>query len=268
MIAKRLRNKARKTITWAGGWLGPIPTPEKWLFIVGCYNSGTSLIQTLLAQHPQIGSLAREGQLCTDQLLLPKAVGLPRLWALKPEKFLLDETNQTEIDVKRLKRQWGLWMNDRKRPILMEKTPANAARLPWLQANFKNAHFLGIIRNGYAVAEGIRRKAGHSLELGATQWLRSNEIMLDAFEKLDHRLLITYEALTEEPDTTLSAVLNFLNLPQDSLRQIDGRILSIHGLQSELINMNRRSLELLTAQETAEVRRAAAPLLTRFHYHS
>jgi hypothetical protein len=260
MTGKKLRNKLRRSITWAGGWLGPLPTPEKWLFIVGCYNSGTSLIQTLLARHPQIGSLAREGQLCTDQLLLPKSVGLPRLWALEPERFLLNENSRTEINVTRLKRQWGLWMNDVKRPILMEKTPANAARLPWLQANFENAHFLGIIRNGFAVAEGIRRKAGHPLELGAIQWLRSNEIMLDAFETLDNRLLITYEALTEEPAATLSNVLTFLNLPGEGLDGIDGRVWSIHGLESELVNMNGRSLQSLTEAEKAIIENVAGEL--------
>lgn len=265
-MVKPLRDAGRNLITWAGGWLAPLPKPEKWLFIAGCYNSGTSVIQTLLAHHPQIGSQSREGQLCTDQLLLPKAVGLPRLWALEPEHFLLDEKSQTNINPTRLKRQWGLWMNDAKRPILMEKTPANVARLPWLQANFENAHFLGIIRNGYAVAEGIHRKAGHSLELAATQWLRSNEIMLDHFDTLQNRLLISYEELTDFPDQTLARVLSFLNLPNEGLGQLDGRIWSIHGEVSPLVNMNARSLETLTKAETAAIEQIAAPLLTKLGY--
>ena len=35
--------------------------PEKWLFVVGCYNSGTTLIADALADHPQIAALPDEG---------------------------------------------------------------------------------------------------------------------------------------------------------------------------------------------------------------
>ncbi len=268
MIPKRLRKHVRKTITWAGGWLGPLPTPQKWVFITGCYNSGTSLLHTLLARHPQIGSMAREGQLCTDQLLLPQTVSLPRLWALAPELFLLDADSQTNINVGRLKRQWGIWMNDAKRPVLIEKTPTNAARLPWLQANFKNAYFIGIIRNGYAVAEGIRRKAGHPLELGAQQWYVSNEIMLEAFKNLDNCLLVTYETLTESPSETLNNIMSFLGLSFEGLGDIEDRTWSVHGLESELMNMNGRSLELLTAEDIATIDRIAGDLLTQLGYKS
>lgn len=266
MIPKRLRKPVRRFITWSGGWLGPLPAPDKWLFITGCYNSGTSLLHTLLARHPKIGSMAREGQLCTDQLLIPKAVGLPRLWALEPQKFHLDNTHPTNIDPTRVKKQWATWMNDAKRPILMEKTPANVARIPWLQANFENAHFLGIIRNGYAVAEGIRRKAGHPLELGAQQWLRSNEIMLDAFDSLDHAMLITYEALTDSPTATLTKIMSFLDIPPNQLANIKDRVWSIHGLESKLANMNPQSLETLTPQEKSIIENTAGNLLSSLGY--
>lgn len=263
---KWLRNHVRSAITWAGGWVGPLPNPEKWVFITGCYNSGTSLLHTLLARHPQIGSMPREGQFCTDQFLLPQSIGLPRLWALEPDKFMLNVNSQTTINVRRLKKQWGTWMNDVKRPILIEKTPTNTARLPWLQANFENAHFIGIIRNGYAVAEGIRRKAGHPLDLGAQQWQRSNEIMLAAFETLDHCLLIPYEELTESPTKTVAKIMSFLDLPVEDIGSLKGEVFSVHGLESELVNMNGRSLEILTEEETDTIDNIAGELLHKFGY--
>ncbi len=32
--------------------------PERWIFVLGCYNSGTSLLAAMLASHP---ALARNG---------------------------------------------------------------------------------------------------------------------------------------------------------------------------------------------------------------
>lgn len=266
MIRKQLHTRVRSIITWAGGWVGPLPKPEKWLFIVGCYNSGTSLLKTLLARHPQIGSMRWEGQFCTNQFTVPKYVGLPRLWALEPEKFFLDETSQTDIDVNRLKRQWGTWINEIKRPVLMEKTPTNVARLRWLQANFENAHFLGIIRNGYAVAEGIRRKVDHPLKLGALQWQRSNKMMLEGFETLNNALLIKYEDLTDSPDKILSNIMSFLELPKEKMESVKGRVFSIHGLESELINMNGRSLNVLSEEEKVIIENVAGDLLRQLGY--
>jgi hypothetical protein len=266
MLLKSLKDHTRHLITWGGGWLGPLPTPEKWVFIVGCYNSGTSLLHALLASHPQIGSMAREGQHCTDQLLRPKSVGLARLWALEPERFLLDETSQAPINVQRIKRQWGLWLNDPTRPVLIEKTPANAARVRWLQDHFDNAHFIGIVRNGYAVAEGIRRKAGHSLEKGALQWQRSNELRLADFDYLRCSLLLSYEELIEQPETTLAKIFSFLALPHEQQGDLAREVWNIHGEISELRNMNDPSLAVLAEAEMATIEETAGAMLRRLGY--
>jgi hypothetical protein len=43
-------------------------------------------------------------------------------------------------------------------PRILEKTTANAVRMRWLHQAFPRSAFIGVVRNGYAVAEGIRRK--------------------------------------------------------------------------------------------------------------
>jgi hypothetical protein len=212
--------------------------------------------------------MAREGQHCTNQLLRPKQVGLPRLWALEPELFQLDETSQTDIDVERMKRQWGFWMNDAKRPVLIEKTPVNAARVRWLQAHFENAVFIGIVRNGYAVAEGIRRKAGHSLEESALQWQRSNQIMMSDFAALHSKTIVRYEDLTEHPTAVLEETLSFLGLSYAQLDDIEGQIWQVHGEVSKLTNMNDRSLQALTEQEKNTIHDVAGEMLLQLGYES
>lgn len=220
----------------------------------------------MLARHPEVGYMPTEGQFLTDQLVLPRAVGLPRLWAIKPELFCLDENGGEDIDVERLKRQWGAHYNDPRRPVLLEKSPTNAGRSRWLQEHFEDAHFIGIVRNGYAVAEGIRRKAGHLIALAARQWARSNEIMLRDFDFLERKRLISYENLTETPGNVLEELYEFLGLEARSLECTPDRIWHIHEQVSPVRNMNEKSFFALTAEEKKLIKREAGHLLARLGY--
>lgn len=247
------------------GYIGPLPRPERWVFLVGCYNSGTTLLHDVLATHPHIGSMVWEGQFFTDQLPLPKALGLPRLWALAPERFRLREGEGEGVNTARLKRQWGAQYNDPHRPILLEKSPTNAGRTRWLQQHFPGAHFIGIVRNGYAVAEGIHRKAGHPLETAAEQWRVSNEIMFEDFEHLERKILVRYEDLTESFDTSMSEIARFLGL-EGSYFGAKERSWKIHEQTSSVRNMNPRSLASLSSDDVERIHAVAGPLLERLGY--
>ena len=250
------------------GLFSPIPNPQKWVFVVGCYNSGTTLLHDLLSSHPSIGSMPTEGHWCTNQLTLPIAVNAPgRLWASLPDKFYLDENRGYHINVNKLKRHWGAHFNDPTRPVLLEKTPTNAARTRWLNKHFENAHFIGIIRNGYVVAERIHRKAGHSLEATAAQWTKSNEIMLRDFEALDKKILISYEELTEFPNRVFQDILEFLDLDNlNNNSDITNKVWHIREHVSTIQNMNDQSLSVLTDKEKKVIKSVAGSLLIQLGY--
>lgn len=264
-VYRTLRKVRSKAMMIHNGVFGPLPRPKKWVFIVGCTNSGTTLLHNLLAIHPDVGSMPSEGQYYTDELLRPGSIGLPRLGGLKPERFYMDESSGSSVNVNRLKRQWGGQFNNPACPILLEKSPINALRTRWLQKHFDNAHFIGLVRNGYAVAEGIQRKAGHSLELAARQWARMNEIMLDDFAHLNRRKLVRYEALTESPQETLDEILSFLELPPNHV-EVAGQVWHVHKQSSSIRNMNARSFEALTEKERKVIEVAAGSMLHRFGY--
>lgn len=244
---------------------GPLPSPARWVFLVGCYNSGTTLLHDLLAMHPHVGSMPDEGQFFTDQLPVPRDLGLRRLWALKPELFQLDENAGPHVNLQRLQRQWGAKFNDPARPVLIEKTPTNAARTRWLQARFSPASFVGIIRDGRAVAEGIRRKTGCDLESAARQWALSNEIMLRDFEHLRHKRLVKYEQLTADPDGVVADLLTFLELPPLT-RELGASEWAIHEQRSVIVNMNSRSFQALSGEDMTTIEREAGSLLHRLGY--
>lgn len=264
-VGRRVRSWRKRWRFERDGRLGPLPRPEKWVFIVGCYNSGTTLVHDLLATHPHIGSMPDEGQFLQDQLPVPRDMGLRRLWALEPDRFCLDETGGSRIDVERLKRQWGAHFNDATRPVLLEKSPTNAARTRWLQRHFENAYFIGIVRDGRAVVEGIRRKTGHDLEHAALQWARSNEIMLRDFDHLSRALVVRYERLTVAADAVLDEIAVFLRLPPLSAGIAD-RAWRIHEQTSVVRNMNDESIARLHPGDLSVIDHVAGTMLSRLGY--
>jgi hypothetical protein len=246
------------------GLIGPIPSPEKWVFIVGCYNSGTTLLHNILASHPEIGSLPVEGQVCTDQFTSPQQLGIPRLWAIKSDQFHLNEFQQSSRVAKKLKRQWGHCFNKINRPVLIEKSITNAARIRWLNRHFQNAHFISIVRNGYAVAEGIHRKAGHDLTLAASQWAISNKVMLTDLEEVPRKIMLNYEDFTNTPEKTIEDLAKFLGI--ENLFEHDGKNWIIHGVTSQIQNMNHESLARLNDNDKTQIESKAFNMLKELGY--
>jgi hypothetical protein len=252
--------------------LTPVTPPEKWVFVVGCYNSGTELLMHVLGAHPKIASLPVEGQFLTDQFPSDYEFGLPRMWAEREDLFRLTEAD-TGPNVTRLKKEWGMRL-DRSRPIFLEKSPPNAARTRWLQRHFENAHFIAIVRNGYAVAEGIRRKAepyhlrdGWPLELCARQWNRSNEVLLEDSAHLKKVIWVKYEDLAAHTERELSRVLSFLDLADHRDSSIDvARSWAVHEKDEPIRDMNPESISRLTPAELEIVTREATPMLRHFGY--
>jgi len=249
----------------------PAPRPSKcWLFLVGCYNSGTTLLAQLLARHPDIASFPTEGHFITSQFVKDYDVGLPRMWARGEHLFRLTEQDEGP-DAERIKKEWGVRL-DRRKPVFLEKSPPNTARTRWLQSYFAPAKFVAIVRNGYAVAEGIRRKAdprhlpeSWPIEDCARQWVRSNEILREDSPYLDHVLWVSYESLTESPKEVLNSIARFAGLPDLAELELD-RALSVHEREQPLANLNHESIERLNAQDVAAITRVAGPALREFGY--
>lgn len=251
--------------------LTPVPKPEKWVFVVGCYNSGTTLLSELLGRHSRISALPTEGHFITDQLVRDYDIGLPRMWVEREDLFRMTETSEGP-DIVRLKKEWGMRLDLRK-PVLLEKSPPNAARTRWLEKHFENAHFVAIVRNGYAVAAGIRRKAEPRhlvgerwpIEMAAYQWERSNEILLEDAALLEHVHWLRYEELTSNPSEALGSALDFLGLDLEP-QVISGDALRIHERTGPLRDLNAASIEALDARDIAAINEVAVPMLRQFGY--
>lgn len=248
----------------------PVPKPRGWLFLVGCYNSGTTLLAELLSGHPDISALPTEGHFITDQFVKDYDLGLPRMWAGREELFRLTEHDQGPDPV-RIKKEWGMRL-DRSKPILLEKSPPNTARVRWLQRHFAPASFVAIVRNGYAVAEGITRKAdprhlrdSWPIEQSALQWRRSNEVLEEDAPHLERLMWVRYEDLVADPSAELNRIAEFVGLAP--FKSFDASAtLSIHERNDMLKDFNAESIQRLSPDQIAKVNQVAGDMLERYGY--
>lgn len=270
---KLLRDRMVQKLT---ARLGRELKPDRWLFIVGCYNSGTTLLTNLLATHPDIGTLPGEGVVFTDCLPRPERWGWNRLWArCQPHMQPVCGRLDAAAIAARIKRQWSFGMDER--PILLEKSIANAARIPFLAEHFRPARFIYIVRDGYAAAEGIRRKArprrwhcpepgdAYPIGLCAEQWAVSDQVVERDLTRLAHVYRTSYEALTADPKTIMRQVTEFLACSPLPDRLFSREIL-VNGVQSEIRNMNADSYRRLTAADCEAVEAAASATLRKYGY--
>ena len=239
-----------------------IPQPEKWVFLGGTTNAGTTLLANILSSSKDIGSLPTEGQFCTNQFITARELGIPRLWTEKIDLFRLDESFEN-ISVNELKRNWASFYDKPNSAILVEKSPVNSSRMKWLQKNFENSHFICLVRNGYAVSEGIVRKTGCSIERAAKQWALANRVMIEDLPFIKNKIIIMYEDLVDNTETTIKKIENFIssNLNFDKNKE---RI--IHSKRSQIKNMNNRSLNNLSQKEISIINNFASDVLDHWGY--
>lgn len=242
-----------------------------WIFIVGCYNSGTTLLEQMLRRHPLIAGLPDEGQFLTNALITPKAVGVPRLWAEKEHLFRF-KPNEKIQEAQQIKQDWLPLIDAPNASFIVEKSPTNTARTLWLQKHFETAHFINIVRNGYAVAMGIQDKVAakfdtipNLLAKAANQWARSLEVIHKDAPYLKHFLEIRYEALTANPVQIAQDIFEFLGLPTLSAEQLLQEY-TIHNLQSAIANQNTVRLTSMTTEQKAIIEAQAELWLEHYGY--
>jgi len=242
----------------------------KWIFLVGCYNSGTTLLSRILEQHPQIAGLPDEGQFLTKELVTPREVDVPRLWAEKEKIFVIADNEKEKAKI--VRRDWQKNASKVKAKYVLEKSPPNIVRMLWLQKNFPNAHFIHIVRNGYAVSLGIEEKVrnlygyrDNLLGKAANQWGRSCEVFQRDMTKLNKVLEISYEELSEDLQKTLIKITDFLQLFPFEQSVFDKNF-AIHGLNDKINNKNPDKLRRMTAEQKDIIESKVGRILKYYGY--
>jgi len=280
-MRRRLRVGAcdlRNAASWYGGggrrffedYWRELAGAHRWVFVIGCNNSGTSLLQRLLESTGQVSTFPAEGQLYTRAVKRDRKRGHSRVWSEYVEHLRMDG-NDPLGQGPRLLHDWLNNLPRPIRPVIVEKTPANTARAEWLQRVFPDACFIGLVRNGYAVSEGIRRKGRQPLASAAGHWSEVNRMLTDLSGSLDRYLEVRYEEITGHPAAALLRVGRFIGIGSARLESLAG-----HGAEQARQAMstvfgpvrdcNPESLARLSADDVAVIRNRAGEMLDVFGY--
>ena len=256
-------------------WTGKDIANHKWIFIVGCYNSGTTLLDQILSSHPKISGLPDEGVMLTDQLPRPEDFNWRRMW-WKCEEELKGAFSNNTMSAKIIRNHWSHFY-ELEKPFLLEKSISNTCRLPFFYKNFQPAYFIHIIRNGYAVAEGIQRKAKimeknpmrakdkYPIEDCAMQWVRSLQKVEEEKTHLSNYLEIKYEDFTADPTVATNKIYDFLGLERVN-EQFFATSYKVHEKESAITNMNTNSLRRLSKEDILIINEVAGDYFKKYNY--
>lgn len=209
----------------------PDVTGKTFVFICGLHRSGTSLLHRLLRDHPAISGFANtgvpqdEGQYLQTILPTDRDLGGVGRIAFAANGHLTEISIEMALSVRNtLLGQWCRH-HDLRKPVLMEKSPANILRSRFLQSAFPGARFLFIVRHPVPVSFSTRKwRSRLSLAELLRHWDTAHKIMLADRSYLSHSHIVRYEDLVADPAAHLGRIWRWLNLDQNEPREaIDDR---------------------------------------------
>jgi len=230
---------------WLDRDLPAMVTPVEACFVVGCGNSGTSLVAARLGLHPQILSVPRETGLFRPSRRLRKARDRLGRWFAEAESIGASH--------------------------LVEKTPKHVHNVNRIRRLLPEARVIVVQRNPFDTALSLKKRFGR-LGPGIERWLLDNSAANDLPK--DARIIrVRYERLTAAPEEEFGRLVAFLGLDWDDAVLADrvtgygtlarrGSTTELRARQvAESVRPNSGQWRTeLTSSEIAQVRRRTAML--------
>jgi hypothetical protein len=253
---------------------------EKPIFVLGCCNSGTTILGRAIQSHNDVNGPEDEGPLTPGwpkeltHFLCPHTF---RVWAhpifSKGKEYFPGDnlayylTELTEKNSSQVKSFYSQFIDNKER--ISDHSPQLVLRARALQGIFPDAYFVIIVRNGYAVSEGIKRKRFYDpdrphmsgfetrIEDAAVQWREANRILLSYIDhkQLSKVMTVQYENLINNTKDVLIGVLKFCNLKPIN-----------YYFPKFITNNNEKQIARLSAYEIDTITKVAQPMLTHFGY--
>ncbi|NUO78887.1 hypothetical protein HUU05_02340 [candidate division KSB1 bacterium] len=205
-----------------------------YLFVLCPPFSGSTVLWKLLGTSPVVSSHSVEGQVVDGV----KEIMRNDPW--NPDKPMPWPEIKTKWE-----RAW-----DMSKPILLEKSPPNIVRAFELEQHFAPAHFIAMVRNPYALCEGLQRRREMAVEMAASRWVVHATHQFNNITKLKRIVHFTYEELSDTPALIKEKILAFM--PQ--LHDLDlTQSFEVHSVQGhgarQLYNFNHEKIARLSAAE-------------------
>lgn len=200
-----------------------VKQPRRIDFVVGCYNSGTTIIKDAIAAHPDICSAPIEGDQLTGAISDNESGFAPRAMMINVCNIAKDRESEP-VDADLLVSDLRPWLKED--TVFLEKSISNTVRINRLRSSLPGSKFVCVTRAVDDVVNGIKKRsqpAGMLLDiLGQNdypdrilrrQWWMFYQLVLNDYDESDV-YFVSYERFLKEPDEQLLKIYKFLELDE------------------------------------------------------
>src|SRR5438132_9707913 len=124
--------------------------------------------------------------------------------------------------------------------------------------------------NPYAVAEGIRRRAGILIERCIQHWILCSQQQIRNEHMLRRAITLSYEDLSERPDYCVDQVIKLVPELDDLDIRKDVAVHSLDGhIRQPIVNYNQKQIALLSKEDLGVINRhleKAPEVMSHFKY--
>ncbi|MBZ4021113.1 hypothetical protein CKO11_01375 [Rhodobacter sp. TJ_12] len=209
---------------------------DRFIFICGLQRSGTTLLERLLVSKYELSCLRAstpesEGEHIQSVFTAALRFGGAGRFAFSTEA--LEELNRLDDYPAHRAAILDAWrpfvVGDS--PTLVEKSPPNLTKIPWLRKVFPGSQFIIMTRDPRAVAGATQKWSMTTLPELMMHWNVAYSQALEDFDESDC-ITVRYEDLIDHSETELERLGQFLNLtPRTEHLEIEAR-------HQKLVNMN------------------------------
>ena len=172
---------------------------HKFLFILSPPYCGSTLLTQIISTSKKIS--------CNNYIATMEGQLLPELRKHMFNKNRWDKSNV--YDWSKIKNVWMKYW-DQSKPVLMDKTTTNIMRFDEIKKEFDNTYAICLIRNPYAVIEGIMRRNSKSIEFAIEFCIKTLQYQMYNIENNKNLTWITYSELCENQDFVKNKVKSIL----------------------------------------------------------
>ncbi len=217
--------------------------PKGWIFLVGCYNAGTTIVKDAIAAHPEVSRAPVEGDVLTGDLSTFESDQWPRCLIANWYDVKIDRAEHY-IDYGSVVSDWAPWIKQDN--YYIEKSIANSVRVKALSDSFPKAKFVCVYRHPDEVIDGILKRSrpgkcarkilgsnSYPRELLLRQWAYVYQLIISDMGDSDHILYVSYDGFLSNPDIELGRIYDFLGLAEIAISfesnqlHVDGRHFAI-----------------------------------------
>ena len=223
--------------------IAPTDQPREfanYIFICGLHRSGTTLLEQRLQAAFGVCSLEgpvpeNEGQHLQDVYPAAREYGGPGRFGFAPE--MVTAVPAPEDASRHRQRLLSCWTPFVKGDgdTLLEKSPPNLLKIPYLRAVFPGAKFIIMTRNPLAVAMATQKWTNATVEQMVHHWHVAHERAVK--DSGPDCLRVRYEDFCEAPDAEIERIGTFCNLtPRPDAAPLDARFSAIKNSNAKYLD--------------------------------